>query len=288
MPTSLVMPRLVLSSPKQPVRRAERRFPRHGIPQLAGLAALCTALPAAALAQTPVSVPTIAWPIHSMDRPRPPVVDPGPGNLPLPAPSDATVLFDGRDLSNWRSGDSTAARWRLVDGAMEVVAGTGSIQTAQGFGDCQLHIEWSAPTAVHGDGQEPGNSGVYLMSLYEVQVLNSWHNDTYPDGQASAIYGEYPPLANASRPPGQWQSYDIFFRRPHFDAKGALLAPARITVLHNGVLVQDNVVLTGPTSHQRRPPYQAHPDRLPLVLQDHGEPVRYRNIWIRDLPEAAR
>jgi len=151
------------------------------------------------------------------------------------------------------------------------------------FGDVQLHIEWAAPNPPSGEGQERGNSGVYLMSTYEVQVLDSYHNVTYPDGQAAAIYGQYPPLVNASRPPGQWQSYDIVFHAPRFDASGRLVSPARATVFHNGVLVQDNVELSGPTAHGQRPPYKPQPEKLPLSLQDHGEPVRYRNIWIREL-----
>jgi len=203
----------------------------------------------------------------------------------VPPPSDAIVLFDGTSLANWRSADSThgPAKWKVADGYMEVVAGTGSIETARGFGDAQLHIEWRAPTPAKGEGQERGNSGVFLMGRYEVQVLDSYQNVTYPDGQASAIYGQYPPLVNASRPPGEWQTYDIVFHAPRFGADGALVSPARMTVLHNNVLVHDNVILTGPTGHHVRPPYAVHPDELPISLQDHGNPVRYRNIWIRPL-----
>ena len=228
------------------------------------------------------------WPIHSTARPQPPIVDPGPAAAPAPPPSDAVVLFDGRSLDRWRSADSAErpARWSVRDGYMEVAAGTGNIATVRGFGDVQLHIEWAAPSAVKGDGQERGNSGVFLMGRYELQVLDSHRNTTYPDGQAGAIYGQYPPLVNASRAPGEWQSYDIVFHRPRFDAAGALVSPARMTVLHNGVLVQDDAVLTGPTGHHERPPYAAHPERLPLILQDHGNPVRYRNIWVRELGTA--
>ena len=157
------------------------------------------------------------------------------------------------------------------------------IHTADGFGDVQLHVEWMAPDPPRGSDQDRGNSGVFLMGKYEVQVLDSWQNVTYPDGQASAVYGQYPPLVNASRKPGQWQSYDIIFRRPRFGSDGSVRSPAIITVLHNGILVQDHVELTGPTAHQRRPPYEVHPDRLPIGLQDHEHPVRYRNIWIRNL-----
>jgi len=157
--------------------------------------------------------------------------------------------------------------------------------TKRGFGNVQLHIEWAMPTPPRGDGQERGNSGVFLMSHYEIQVLDCYHNDTYADGQAAAVYGQTPPLANASRPPGQWQTYDIVFHRPHFAADGSVRDSARVTVFHNGVLVQDDVVLSGPTANKRRPPYAAHPDKLPLLLQNHGNPVRYRNVWIRELAE---
>lgn len=228
------------------------------------------------------------WEIHSVTRPQPPVVDPGPGLAAVPPPSDAIVLFDGRSLASWRPADPSGqgpARWKIESGYLEVTAGTGNIATVRGFGDVQLHVEWSAPTPARGDGQERGNSGIFLMGRYELQVLDSYRNKTYPDGQAGAIYGQYPPLVNASRPPGEWQTYDVVFRRPVFDANGALQRPARMTVLHNGVLVQDESILTGPTGHHARPPYESHPDRLPIVLQDHGNPVRYRNIWLRELEE---
>ena len=220
-----------------------------------------------------------------MDRPQPPVVRAGPVAA-VPAPSDAIVLFDGTSLAQWRSQEpGKSVGWKIVDGAMEVVPGSGGIETARGFGSVQLHVEWRAPTPAKGEGQERGNSGVFLMQRYEVQVLDSYENRTYPDGQAAAIYGQYPPLVNATRPPGKWQSYDIIFHAPRFDATGRTTSPARMTVLHNGVLVQDNVTLVGPTAHQRRPPYEAHPDKLPLGLQDHGVRVRFRNIWLREVPQ---
>ena len=227
------------------------------------------------------------WKIHDLNRPQPRVVAPGaPGEMERP-PSDAEVLFDGRDLAQWRSaGDSTLgapAPWTVRDGYMEVAKGTGPIQTARGFGDVQLHVEWMSPTPAHGEGQERGNSGVFLMGRYELQVLDSYENRTYPDGQAGAVYGQYPPLVNASRPPGSWQTYDIVFRRPRFDAAGKLVRPARLTAFHNGMLIQNDVELTGPTAHEARPPYEAHPDRLPISLQDHGMPVRFRNVWAREL-----
>ncbi|MEO8200610.1 MAG: DUF1080 domain-containing protein [Gemmatimonadota bacterium] len=195
------------------------------------------------------------------------------------------VLFGGNDLGGWKSSDSSGgpAGWKSANGYLEVSPGAGGIETRRGFGDVQLHIEWTAPVPPEGTGQDRGNSGVFLMGRYEVQVLDSYHNDTYADGQAGAIYGEFPPLVNPIRPPGQWQSYDIIFHRPHFDGDGKVTAPARMTVLFNGVLVQDNAVLVGPTSHMERAPYAKHPDRLPLSLQDHGHKVRYRNIWIREL-----
>jgi hypothetical protein len=200
-------------------------------------------------------------------------------------PSDAIVLFDGRSLANWRSADTTkgAAPWTVVSGAMVIKPGSGDIMTRRAFGDVQLHIEWSTPTPPKGEDQERGNSGVFLMRTYELQVLDSYHSVTFPDGQAASIYGEYPPLVNASRAPGEWQTYDIIFHRPHFDASGKLTAPARETVLHNGVLVQDNTTIIGPTTNGQRSAYSAHADKLPLELQDHGFQVRYRNIWIREL-----
>jgi hypothetical protein len=220
-----------------------------------------------------------------MTRPRPPVVDPGPLAGLRPPPSDAIVLFDGRSLEAWRSAKSSGepARWRVEGDYMEVVAGTGNIATAQGFGDAQLHIEWMAPLPVESEGQGRGNSGVFLMGIYEIQVLDSYENPTYADGQAGAIYGQYPPLVNASRPPGEWQTFDVVFHRPHFDDSGSVRRKATMTILHNGVLVQDHAVLTGPTAHKERPAYTTHADRLPLILQDHGNPVRFRNVWLREL-----
>jgi hypothetical protein len=167
---------------------------------------------------------------------------------------------------------------------MEVAKGTGSIETAQGFGSAQLHVEWRAPVPAEGSGQDRGNSGVFLMGMYEVQVLDSYKNRTYADGSAGAIYGQYPPLVNASRKPGEWQTYDIVFRAPRFRADSTLADSAHFTVFHNGVLVQNNVAAMGPTSHMRRTPYSYHADKLPIMLQDHGDPIRFRNIWVRELP----
>jgi hypothetical protein len=237
-------------------------------------------------AQVAVAQVDTGWKPNDPDRPVPPVIEPAtPGTQSAPgrAPSDAVVLFDGKDLSQWAGTDDQPAKWKVADGYFEVVPKTGIIHTRQPFGDCQLHVEFSEPVPAVGESQERGNSGVFLHGLYEVQVLDSYQNKTYADGQASAIYGQFPPQVNASLPPGQWQTYDIIFHGPRFDQEGKLLRPARFTVLHNGVLVQDNVELSGPTEHHARPPYKATPEKLPLALQDHGNRVRYRNIWIREL-----
>ncbi len=226
-----------------------------------------------------------SWKQHDITRPRPEVATPPASMLPVPAPADAMVLFDGTDLSNWEATDGSATRWEVEDSAMVSVAGAGYIQTKQGFGDIQLHIEWAAPVPVKGTSQGRGNSGVFLMGHYEIQVLDSYENETYADGQAGALYGQHPPLVNAARPPGEWQAYDIYFRRPRFNPAGALLEPARVTVVHNGIVIQNNSTFWGPTNWLQTLPYAPHPDRLPLALQDHGNPVQYRNIWVRELPE---
>jgi len=225
------------------------------------------------------------FPIHDENRPQPRVVDPGPAaERPAPPPSDALVLFDGGDLAKWRTKkDGSPAKWKVAGGAMEVVAGTGDIETAQGFGDCQLHVEWATPAVVAGEGQHRGNSGVFLMGQYEVQVLDSHGNKTYPDGQAAALYGQHPPLVNASRPPGQWQTYDIAFTAPRFKAGTTLDRPASATVVHNGIVVQNGATFWGPTLHKQIGAYTPDTARGPIALQDHGNPVRYRNVWIRPL-----
>jgi hypothetical protein len=244
------------------------------------------AIPNLGLAQ-----PDPNWKVHDWQRPRPPIIGPGTESTqeqPGKPPSDATVLFDSKDLSNWVSLDGSPPKWIVKDGSLECVKGSGYIRTLQDFGDCQLHVEWAAPVPPQGQSQGRGNSGVFLMGLYEVQVLDSYENVTYADGQAGAAYGQYPPLVNAARPPGQWQTYDIIFTRPRFDDQGKVKSPARLTVLHNGVLIQNNVALTGPTAWMKREPYAAHADKLPLSLQDHGNPVRYRNIWVRELSDAGQ
>lgn len=227
------------------------------------------------------------WKQHDWDRPRPALVDPGPVPQSSPAPSDAIILFDGSNLDQWRAGDKGPAKWIIKNGAMEPTPNGGYLYSAQSFGDCQLHLEWASPEKVSGTSQGRGNSGVFLQGLFEVQILDSFDNETYADGQAGAIYGQFPPLVNVSRKPGEWQSYDIVFRRPHYSSAGELQQPARITVLHNGVLIQDHVEPVGPTSWIQFHNYSPTPEKLPLTLQDHGNPVRFRNIWIRELPPAA-
>jgi hypothetical protein len=227
---------------------------------------------------------------HDWNRPTPPVVDPGTASTEERSgkpPSDATVLFDGTDLSQWSDADGNPTKWVVRNGAMECVPASGMIRTLQNFGDCQLHIEWATPVPPSGRSQGRGNSGVLFGNLYEIQVLDSYDNRTYADGQAAAMYGQFPPLVNASRPPGQWQSYDVIFTRPRFDDKGQVAAPARVTLMYNGVLVQNNVALLGSTPYMVPPEYKPHADKLPLFLQDHGNPVRYRNIWVRELGDDA-
>ena len=227
------------------------------------------------------------WIDHDRDRPLPPVVTPATPSTQEQAgkaPSDAVVLFDGKELSQWVSMDGTPTKWVVRDGYMECVKGSGYVRTLQNFGDCQLHVEWATPVPAQGEGQGRGNSGVFLgLTRYEVQVLDCYGNKTYADGSAGSIYGQYPPLVNVCRPPGQWQAYDIIYTAPRFDADGKLLSPARVTALQNGVLIQNNVELTGPTDWLNRAPYRAHPEKQPISLQDHGNPVRFRNIWVREL-----
>ena len=223
------------------------------------------------------------WLPNDTARPSPGAVT--PGSAPGAAPSDAIVLFDGTNMSAWAGRDGGAAPWQLKDGVFSVAPGTGNIHTKQGFGDCQLHVEWAEPAEVRGSDQSRGNSGIMLMSMYELQVLDAWQNPTYADGTVGGIYAQYPPLVIAGRKPGEWQTYDIVFRRARFDENGQLTSPARITVFQNGVLVQDNTRPTGPTAFHDRPPYIKGPEKAPITLQDHGSPVQYRNIWIRELPD---
>jgi len=242
-----------------------------------GLAAAVT-FGAAAQAQT-----NSGYLIHDMERAEAPVVTPGTDGGP---PSDAIVLFGGADLSAWRTEDGAEPTWKVADGYMEAAEGAGDIFTRAEFGDCQLHVEWAAPADTGGkQGQNRGNSGIFFMESYEIQVLDSYENRTYADGHAGSVYAQHPPQVNAIRPPGEWQTYDIVFRAPRFKKDGTLRRPARMTAFVNGVLVQDNVRLTGPTSWLQQKPYEPHPDAMSIKLQDHGSPVRYRNIWIRPLAQ---
>lgn len=222
------------------------------------------------------------WEVHDMNRPRPVVVQ--PGATASDAPSDAVVLFDGTDMLEWvRVKDGSSPGWKVADGYMEVKKkGGGDIQTKRKFGDVQLHVEWATPVEVKGNSQGRGNSGVFLMGRYEVQILDSYENESYADGQAAGIYGQKPPLVNVCRGPGEWQVYDIFFYRPVFE-DGKVAKPATVTVIQNGVLVQYHWVIEGTTFHKKRAAYQPHADKLPLKLQDHGNPTRFRNIWVREL-----
>jgi hypothetical protein len=210
----------------------------------------------------------------------PAVVTPGKGTEP---PSDAIVLYRGaEDLNMWESQEGGPAAWEASD-VLTVVPKTGGIQSRQSFGDVQLHIEWRAPEEVKGKGQGRGNSGVFLMGLYEVQVLDSYENLTYYNGQAGSIYKEHIPLVNACLPPGEWQTYDIIFKAPVFNEDKSLKSPAYITVIHNGVLIQNHVEIWGETVFIGKHKYKYHEAKLPLSLQDHGNPVSFRNIWIREL-----
>ncbi|HOF86720.1 MAG TPA: DUF1080 domain-containing protein [Armatimonadota bacterium] len=229
---------------------------------------------------TPV-IPGSVYKVHDGTRPQPRVVTPGAACAG--APSDAVVLFDGTGLAGWVSvSDGAPARWKVEDGYLEVVPSTGDIQTTALLGDCQLHLEMATPAVVKGESQGRGNSGIFLMGRYEIQVLDCYQNPTYPDGTIGAIYGQYPPLVNACRQPGEWQTYDIIWEAPQF-AGEALVKPARVTVLLNTIVIHHAQELQGPTQHRQLASYAPHDDALPLRLQDHGDLVRFRNIWYRPL-----
>ena len=229
-------------------------------------------------------IPGSKWHVHDGLRPQPKIVTPGswnPEKMVVDPPSDAVVLFDGTDLSKWKSGDADA-KWKVENGYFEVVPGTGTLSTREEFGPVvQLHIEFATPPP-KGDGQARGNSGVFFYGRYEIQVLDCYENPTYPDGQATAIYGQTPPLVNASRKPGEWQTYDIIFNGPRFK-DGQLETPAFATIFHNGVVTQNHTQLTGSTPHLQVGTYTPHPEKGPISLQDHGNPMRFRNVWIREL-----
>jgi 3-keto-disaccharide hydrolase len=235
---------------------------------------------------TPI-LPDQKWHVHDPDRPHPHVVQ--PGATPGAPPSDAVVLFNGKDLSKWVQHGTGADQtklldptWKVGDGWFEVGAHTGGLYTREKFGDCQLHIEWSSPTDVRGTSQGRGNSGVLLMSRYEIQVLDMYDNPTYADGGAGAIYGQWPPLVTVPRKPGEWNTYDIVFEAPRFEGE-RLVKPAFATVFYNGVVVHNRKQLMGPMVYRQVAHYTPHDPEEPLMLQDHNNPVRYRNIWIRRL-----
>ena len=242
--------------------------------------------PPAGYTDTPF-LPGGKWRVHDLNRPHPAIVT--PGTEPGAPPSDAIVLFRGNNLDKWQTkgrgedaGKLVPPEWKVVDGAIEVVRGTGHLVTKEEFGDVQLHIEWRAPTGLTATSQARGNSGVLLMELYEIQVLDSYDNITYADGQAGAMYGQYPPLVNACRKPGEWQSYDIFFEAPVFDGE-KLKKPAYITVIHNGVLLHHRKPYLGPMRHKVATKYGPHAAEAPIMLQSHGNPTQFRNIWVRRL-----
>lgn len=234
---------------------------------------------------TPI-IPGTKWHVHDGDRPQPRIVTPGEFSSQTQVgapPSDAVVLFDGTDLAKWEAAwKPEEAKWKVEGGYMEVVPGTGNIKTKEKFGDLQLHVEMAAPTVIKGEGQGRGNSGIFLMSLYEIQVLDGWDNPTYPDGTVGGVYGQYPPLVNPSRKPGEWNTYDIYWQAPRFDGY-KVIRPARVTVVFNGVLLHHAVELQGPTQHRILADYTPHGETGPIELQDHGDLVRFRNIWVRSI-----
>ena len=226
-------------------------------------------------------IPGQPWKVHDATRPMAPVID--PGATASQPPSDAKVLFDGKDLSQWVDKKGQPAAWTVQDGYVEVKPGKGEMITRDKFGDCQIHIEWASPKVVEGEGQERGNSGVFLMGRYEIQVLDCYSNRTNADGATASLYGQFPPEVNACRKPGEWQTYDIIFEAPKFAADGSVQSPAYVTVIQNGVVVQNHRAFNGPSGHKSVPKYSKHDPELPISLQDHGDFVRYRNIWVRPL-----
>jgi hypothetical protein len=230
-------------------------------------------------------VPGTKWRVHDGNRPQPPRVTPAATFSHLaPAPSDAVVLFDGTDLARWEHGKGQPAGWKIEDGYMEVAPKTGSIRTKDRFADFQLHLEFATPARVDGKGQGRGNSGVLMNGIYEVQVLDSYDNPTYPDGQAGGLYGQSPPLVNASKPPGQWQTYEILFESPRWDEDGKNIKKANVTVIHNGVVLHHKREFLGTTHHQNNGNYnKPHAPEMYIELQDHNNPMRFRNIWIRSI-----
>ena len=232
-------------------------------------------------------IPGQKWRVHDDARPRPAVVTPGGKFSDMaPPPSDAVVLFDGTDLKKWENTKGGEAKWKVENGYMEVVPGSGTIKTKENFGDFQLHIEFATPAKIENQSQGRGNSGVIIYGKYEVQVLDSWKNKSYADGQAGGMYGQFPPLRNASRKPGAWQTYDIIFETARWDKDGRLSKKASVTVIHNGVVLHNRKEYIGAVSHRRVGNYNnQHDPEGPILLQDHRNPMRFRNIWIRSLGE---
>jgi hypothetical protein len=234
---------------------------------------------------TPI-IPGTKWHVHDSDRPHPPIVKPGERfTHGAPAPSDAVVLFNGKDFSKWQSAKGEAVTWKIENDYMEVTPKSGIIRTKDEFGDFQLHLEWATPSKVEGEGQGRGNNGVNIFGRYEVQILDSYDNVTYADGQAGALYGQFPPRVNASKPPGEWQTYDIIFEGGRWDESGKMLRKTAITVIHNGCVLHHRTELLGGTTHRRVVEYKPHPEKGRIELYEHGNPVRFRNIWIRPLGE---
>lgn len=261
----LIAVALMVTAAQQPERRGERTSPP-------------------GYDDTPM-LPGQPWRVHDIKRPQPPLVR--PGERPGDPPSDAIVLFNGRDLSHWHHrgpdrGKMLPPRWKVQDGYMEVVGGTGDLISNEKFGDAQFHIEWAAPPVIVDSGQWRGNSGIMLMERYEIQVLDNWDNPTYADGMAGAIYGQWPPLVNPARRPGEWQVFDIVFEAPRFEGE-RLVKPAYVTVFLNGVLLHHRQAIIGRVAHRQVGTYAAHEPEAPLALQDHDTAVRYRNIWVRRL-----
>lgn len=261
------------------------RCPLCTILGVSALAAIPVVLIAAAPVQNAPAAPAAAapkeWKVHDRDRPQPAMVSAGNHGA---APSDAIVLFDGKDMSKW-TGNDNQVKWAVKDGIVQITPGSGDIKTKDGFGSCQLHIEWMVPETCHCEDQHGCNSGVFFMDQYELQVLGCNPNKTYVDGMAGAMYGQHPPLVNACRPNGQWNTYDVVFHAPKFNKDGSVAKIGTMTVMFNGILVQDNSDIWGSTAHGAKAHYTAHADKMPIHLQDHGDPLCYRNIWIRPLAD---
>ena len=231
-------------------------------------------------------IPGTKWHVHDGDRPQPRIVTPPEKFSQMaPAPSDAVVLFDGKDLSKWQGSQGKDATWIVENGYMETKPKSGAIRTKDEFSDFQLHIEFATPEKVEKSGQGRGNNGLNIFGRYEIQILDSYENKTYPDSQAGAIYGQFPPLVNASKKPGEWQTYDVVFEGPRWNESGELTRKASVTVLHNGVIIHNKRELLGGTNHRQIVPWRKHSEKGPISLYEHGDPVRFRNIWIRPLTD---